>query len=230
MTNFIEAYDNALSKEYCEHLLQKFEKSTRKRPGATGHGVNPEFKDSVDINISNYNEWEKEKNKIEEATYKHLTQYIKKYPFMITGPVSLFFPDPVTGQPTPISNDIVVMLSDEVLESLVRKVYRIGEINAQKYLQGKGGYHHWHSEVYPKLGDLDPLHRVVLFMFYLNDVEEGGETEFYYQEIDLKPTQGQMVIAPATFTHTHKGGVPISGDKYILTSWILFKSAEEIYG
>ena len=67
-------------------------------------------------------------------------------------------------------------------------------------------------------------------MFYLNDVEEGGETEFYYQDKKIKPKQGSMVIAPAYFTHTHRGCIPVSNDKYIVTSWVLFNTAEQIYG
>ncbi len=66
-------------------------------------------------------------------------------------------------------------------------------------------------------------------MFYLNDVAEGGETEFFHQQRSLKPRAGTMVIAPAGFTHTHRGCVPRSGDKYILTSWILFQRAEQLY-
>jgi len=66
-------------------------------------------------------------------------------------------------------------------------------------------------------------------MYYLNDVREGGETEFYYQGRKLKPNKGQLVFAPAGFTHTHKGHIPVSNDKYILTSWILFRPAADIY-
>ena len=59
-------------------------------------------------------------------------------------------------------------------------------------------------------------------MYYLNDVESGGETEFYFQKRSIKPRKGTVVIAPAGFTHTHRGNVPISGDKYIITSWLLY--------
>jgi hypothetical protein len=57
----------------------------------------------------------------------------------------------------------------------------------------------------------------------------GGETEFFYQDCSIKPTRGTMVIAPAGFTHTHRGLVPRSNDKYILTSWVLFNRAEKLY-
>ncbi|MEC7470920.1 MAG: 2OG-Fe(II) oxygenase, partial [Pseudomonadota bacterium] len=32
------------------------------------------------------------------------------------------------------------------------------------------------------------------------------------------------------FTHTHRGQIPVSDDKYILTSWVLFNRAEQLYG
>jgi hypothetical protein len=66
------------------------------------------------------------------------------------------------------------------------------------------------------------LHRLVLWMYYLNDVESGGETDFFFQKRSIKPKKGTVVIAPAGFTHTHRGNVPLSGDKYILTSWLLY--------
>jgi len=39
-----------------------------------------------------------------------------------------------------------------------------------------------------------------------------------------------MAIFPGYFTHTHRGNTPISNDKYIFTSWVLFNHAEKIYG
>jgi hypothetical protein len=66
-------------------------------------------------------------------------------------------------------------------------------------------------------------------MYYLNDVTKGGETEFYYQKCFISPQTGRLVIAPAGFTHTHKGHIPLSEDKYILTSWVLFQPTEYLY-
>ena len=58
-------------------------------------------------------------------------------------------------------------------------------------------------------------------MFYLNDVEEGGETEFYHQKLKIKPKKGTCVIFPTYFTHKHKGHIPISNDKYIMNVWVV---------
>ena len=59
-------------------------------------------------------------------------------------------------------------------------------------------------------------------MAYLNNVEEGGETEFLYQSRRIKPKQGTIVICPASFTHTHRGNPPLKGDKYMINGWIEF--------
>ena len=43
-------------------------------------------------------------------------------------------------------------------------------------------------------------------------------------------TAGALLIAPAAFTHTHRGNRPVGGDKYIATSWVLFQPAERLFG
>jgi hypothetical protein len=57
-------------------------------------------------------------------------------------------------------------------------------------------------------------------MVYLNDVLDGGETEFLYQSRRVKPREGRVVIFPVQWTHTHRGNPPLSGEKYIATSWL----------
>jgi len=80
------------------------------------------------------------------------------------------------------------------------------------------GYHVWHCEQ----GGPHTAKRILAFILYLNDVEEGGETEFLYQRKRVKPETGTLVIFPAAFTHLHRGNPPISGVKYIITGWVEF--------
>ena len=61
--------------------------------------------------------------------------------------------------------------------------------------------------------------RMLVGMVYLNDVKDGGETEFYYQKLKIKPKRGTLVIWPAYFTHLHRGNKPISNSKYIINMW-----------
>lgn len=231
MTDFIESYNHALSAEACKQFIKKFERDRSKAPGVTGHGYQASAKESSDINISLEPQWAEEASQLEVVTWKHLVKYMRKYPHLLTGAVAMSVPDPQTGGTMPIDDHVIQVLDDKILEQLIKKVYRFGTINLQRYTRKTGGYHHFHSEVYPAMNDPEQnaLHRVLLFMYYLNDVREGGETEFYYQERKLRPSKGQLVFAPAGFTHTHKGHVPISNDKYILTSWVLFRPAAEIY-
>jgi hypothetical protein len=91
------------------------------------------------------------------------------------------------------------------------------ELKIQKIKVG-GGYHVWHFESDTR----ENSQRLLTWMVYLNDVHEGGETEFLYQHMRIKPEQGTLVIWPAAFTHTHRGNPPLCNDKYIITGWTEF--------
>jgi len=82
------------------------------------------------------------------------------------------------------------------------------------------GYHIWHIEHGKSPSD---AYRAFVFTIYLNDVEEGGETEFLHYSQRVKPKKGRIVIWPSAFPYLHRGNPPLSGDKYILTSWLDLK-------
>lgn len=79
------------------------------------------------------------------------------------------------------------------------------------------GYHLWHAE---RFGEAT-VERVLAWTIYLNDVAEGGETEFLYQGKRVNAKQGRVVIWPAGWTHLHRGNPPLSNTKYILTGWVV---------
>ena len=84
--------------------------------------------------------------------------------------------------------------------------------NLQKYNPGEG-FANWHFDsVY------ENSKRVLVWMIYLNDVEDGG-TEFKYQEHVEKAIQGKFLIWPADWTFVHRGEVSYTKTKYILTGW-----------
>ena len=90
-------------------------------------------------------------------------------------------------------------------------------VNIQKYKPTQG-FHKFHAE---RLG-LGTLQRHLVFMTYLNDVVQGGETEFLYQKLKVKPEKGLTLIWPVDWTFTHKGHTTINEDKYIITGWYDF--------
>jgi hypothetical protein len=80
------------------------------------------------------------------------------------------------------------------------------------------GYHIWHYES----AERAMCNRLLTHILYLNDVEEGGETELLYLHKRFKPKAGTLLIFPAGFTHTHRGNPPLSNEKYIITGWTEF--------
>jgi hypothetical protein len=97
-------------------------------------------------------------------------------------------------------------------------------INIQYYKPG-GGYKAWHTE----RTSSDPVNssRHLVFMTYLNDVTDAGETEFYYQNLKIQPRKGLTVIWPADWTHTHRGIPSPTQEKYIITGWLNYVSSNQ---
>ena len=77
------------------------------------------------------------------------------------------------------------------------------------------GYHSWHCEN----ASWTNSSKAIAWMIYLNTVEEGGETEFLYQQKKFKPTRNTALLWPGSWTHQHRGNPPMLGNKYILTGW-----------
>jgi len=87
----------------------------------------------------------------------------------------------------------------------------------QKYLPN-GGFHKWHSERTSGSPQFVATRHLV-FMTYLNDVDDKGETEFYHQQIKVKPKKGLTLIWPSDWTYTHRGIPSPTEEKYIITGW-----------
>jgi Rps23 Pro-64 3,4-dihydroxylase Tpa1-like proline 4-hydroxylase len=76
---------------------------------------------------------------------------------------------------------------------------------------------------YTKHSDFNPTNfaniRLFTYLWYLNDVNEGGETEFI-DGTKIKSETGKLIFFPATWPYVHIGNMPISNDKYIIIGWI----------
>jgi hypothetical protein len=228
--DFVEVYPQALAPETCAQLIADFERSGAAIPGRVGGGVLPALKDSRDIEISARPEWSAAESALNTAMFAGALQYLRKYCYALLAPLMLQVPDLRTGQTRLLNREDFATMSDAQLGKLVHAVLRPGTINLQRYTAGEGGYPYWHCEICPRDSSCDTLHRTLLWTIYLNDRFQGGETEFLYQERKIRPETGTLLIAPAAFTHTHRGNRPIGGHKYIATSWLLFRRAEALFG
>ena len=89
--------------------------------------------------------------------------------------------------------------------------------NVIQYYPPGGGFKTWH---YERMGTSFPqISRILVFMTYLNDVTDGGETEWGYQNLKIQPKKGLSVIWPTDFTHMHRGIPSKTQEKYITTGW-----------
>jgi hypothetical protein len=72
----------------------------------------------------------------------------------------------------------------------------------------------------------DSIHQVsnryLVLLWYLNDVAEGGETEFRQLDIRVSARQGRLLVFPPYWMFQHAGLPPLSGDKYIVSTYLLF--------
>ena len=132
-----------------------------------------------------------------------------------------------------VNNPEVEKLRDHFMDILINKVFSeydkkhhissfselVAEVIKVQKTKFEEGYHVWHYENngYP-VAD-----RVLVYMVYLNDVLEGGETEFLYQRRRIKPKKGTIMLFPTSFTHTHRGNPPLSNYKYAITGWVCLK-------
>ncbi len=227
--DFIQITDDAVSREDCAAIVRRMQASEQLRPGQVGGGVFPELKRSRDLRIGGLPDWQDVEQRLQQAVFGGLLGYLRQYPQALISPLMLQVND-ANGAARRLTGQDLTGMDDAALANLARTCLRPGAINLQWYAAGEGGYPYWHCELFPRDPSAETLHRHLLWTLYLNDEFEQGETEFLFQQRKAKPRTGSLLIAPTAFTHTHRGNRPIGGDKFIATSWILFQTAQALYG
>jgi hypothetical protein len=95
------------------------------------------------------------------------------------------------------------------------RIVNTDEPRIQYYPPG-GGYHQYHCE---RTSQKTFGGRHLVFMTYLNDVTDEGETEFYHQKLKVRPEKGLTLIWPTDWPFTHRGVTSKTQEKYIITGW-----------
>ena len=90
----------------------------------------------------------------------------------------------------------------------------------QMYPKGEG-FFRWHADATGR----GVQSRQVAMILYLNDVAEGGETEFFHQGIKVAPRAGQLLLFPTAWNYMHRGEMPVSNDKVIVQTFVRIKDA-----
>jgi hypothetical protein len=185
--------NNTLSPNFCHHVISKFENDERKHQGLVGFERRTSpIKKSVDLNISYFNEWKKE----DAVFFDSLGENFKEYREHCNQHNS-YFPYAFVG--------------GEMKENIKDSGYQIQRTKP-------GEYYKWHHDGWIENNFL----RLVTYIWYLNDVNYDGYTEFS-NGIKIQPEQGKILIFPATWTYIHQGFPPKSETKYICTGWISYQ-------
>ena len=205
MKNFIEIYENVIPKEICQYFINFFDTQHQlgnTHPGYTGSNslINKKLKDCMDLDVLNqqlnFHKDEHHLNMVEaylSLTFNKFLDYMKTY---FDGTENKYIDIINNNKPLFKRPNVALM---------------------HVYEPPQQGYHRWHCDWQSDAKRLAT--RMLVGMVYLNDVEEGGETEFYHQKVKIKPKQGTLVVWPAYFTHLHRGNPPISNRKYIINLW-----------
>ena len=94
---------------------------------------------------------------------------------------------------------------------------RIAELVIKRYRPGRGERFQLHFDSINEVAN-----RYLVFLWYLNDVADGGETRFPDLGIEVRPRAGRLVMFPPYWMYQHEAPPPRSGDKYILSTYLLF--------
>ncbi len=194
---------NSIPNETCDIIIAYFEEEEGRYKGVTSQGLNEDVKNTMDFVIPNQSEEETKWTKICEILtcqlQENITEYMKS----------------LKSHPNFLSDDYRFLYAKYLSEDN----YQI-----QKYKKGDGKY------VYHEDSSIDwerQRYRVITFLWYLNDIEEGGETEIL-GDILVKPERGKLLLFPACWTFPHRGKIPISSDKYIITGWFYVNRDEDL--
>jgi prolyl 4-hydroxylase len=98
-----------------------------------------------------------------------------------------------------------------VISDLIMKRYRSG--GAERFQLHFDAVNHLSS-------------RYLVLLWYLNDVEAGGETRFPQLELSVDPRAGRLLMFPPYWMYQHEGMPPLSGEKYILSAYLMFSTPQ----
>ena len=199
----IGIFENAFSTEECKDLIKRQEdtiKNGTAYKGSSGDKGEEGPKKTTDYNILHQN------NSIDDNLSIMVTERFNDY--------VMKYLDEFPGHETFNHSRIVIGNTNYPLLQL------------QKYDKGSGHYNAWHVEK----ENTDSASRMFVFILYLNNVKKGGETGFLFKENEkddffkVKPEEGKLIIHPASWPYIHKGHMPTSSNKYILTTWLCYIS------
>lgn len=188
---------HSISKQLCDEIIHLYELEDRRYSGVTAGGLDKNVKDTTDFMIPTDKVW----GNIYDFLATELKLNLKTYFDNLN------------------NNKIQNENSNRKFNIFPYNETKTYSFMIQRYIKQVGRY------VYHNDAQIDwnnKEFRMVTFLWYLNTVNEGGETEIW-GETKIKPEAGKLLLFPACWTFPHSGKMPISDNKYIITGWVYVK-------
>lgn len=98
---------------------------------------------------------------------------------------------------------------------------RLGDLVMKRYRPGCQEQFQVHFDAVGHLSS-----RFLVLLWYLNDVADGGETVFPQLNVKVAARAGRLAVFPPYWMFQHEGAPPRSGDKYILSTYLMFEQPQ----
>ena len=193
LSTFIKTYDNALTEEFCQKVCDKFDKDDRLTPGRLGNVPRVDKRTKDTTDLGVTSLKDAGWGEEDKVFFDSLDKHMQMYWEDI---------EKVKGK-TPLAS------GTEVTD----KGYQIMRYEPD-------GYFHWHHDF---IVEKDKGARIITFIWYLNNANKEGYTEFCDGTI-ITPKTGKLLIFPADWMYIHRGRPPKIGRKYICTGWMYLQN------
>ena len=195
---FIYECDDVFPVDFCNRVIDKFEKSNLKFKGTIGDSITSSIKQSTDLRMYDEPEW------VEEEKYFHdmIRKAMKKYETFLLK--------------MDVDDQVKKLMSDILIESHV--------FPPQIQRTEPNEYYHWHHD--QSRNSHWKLFTYIIYLNDVEE-DSGGTTEFSCGK-NIQPKAGKIIFFPSTWTYFHRGKTLEKGIKYIATNGLTSRPIREI--
>jgi len=185
---YIHVEENLISKELCKDIIDIFDNCKTIRDASTIGGVNKNVLLATSCRNCDLY-YNPEWKQINSFIINETTNAFKRY---------------------------ITKLNNRFIDHSAFDEFENDGFNLNKYSIDVSGRYSYHVDRHIDMEEA--YERVITFIWYLNDVDEGGETEFN-GTFKVKPEAGKLLFFPSTWSYPHSSLPVISNHKYIMVGW-----------
>lgn len=194
MDPYIYINKHSLSPELCKDIIDIYEKTQNKHKATTLGGVNENVLKAMQCSIDNITD--KEWPVIHDFLKSELERNLKRYMKTLDAQIG----------------------DGKTYQHLNGQIRYVG-FHINKYEHENEGKYVYHTDGSLCIREGSDMRRRITFIWYLNEVVEGGETEMK-GNMRIKPESGKLLLFPSTWTYPHSSLKTISNDKYVIIGWL----------